>query len=66
MEAVIATLSLNRQRIFPHLHFSTPMPELGLVPVCSPGESRRMDYALSNSFGFGGNCTSLLFKHFRS
>ncbi len=48
----------------PTINQTTPDPECDLDSV--PNESRRMkvDYALNNSFGFGGtNATLLLKKH---
>lgn len=61
VEAVYSILSLQHQRIFPNLNFKTPMKELDFVPVT---ELRSMDieHILSNSFGFGGNCSTLIFS----
>lgn len=61
IEAVISVLSLQNSMIFPNLNFTTPIIETGLIPetilVNTP-----LNTILSNSFGFGGNCSSLLFK----
>jgi 3-oxoacyl-[acyl-carrier-protein] synthase-1 len=47
--------------IFPNLNFTTPIAELNLIPetklLLTP-----VNTILSNSFGFGGNCSSLIFK----
>jgi 3-oxoacyl-(acyl-carrier-protein) synthase len=61
IEAVYSILSLFYQEAYPSLSFSAPMPETGLRPLT---EYRPMPLAhvLSNSFGFGGNCTSLIFS----
>lgn len=61
LEAVISLLAIQNNILFPSLHFSQPMIETSLTPVVS---SNHVDvsYVLSNSFGFGGNCSSLLFK----
>ena len=40
--------------------FAEPIPELGLRPVAET-ESAAVNSVLSNSFGFGGNCSSLIF-----
>lgn len=60
VEAVFSLLSLNNAIIFPTLNFKTPMSETGIFPV-SGLKNKKMDLVLSNSFGFGGNCTSLIF-----
>ena len=60
LEAVYSLLSLNKQQIFPNLNFSRTMNETGLEPVTELKE-KKLDFILSNSFGFGGNCTSLIF-----
>lgn len=61
IEAVFSVEALHRGVIYPNLNFSRPMEETGLVPVT---ESRKapLRYVLSNSLGFGGNCTALLFS----
>lgn len=61
IEAVFSLLSFQEQRTFPNLYFQTPMQETGLHPVRS-SENKNLKYILSNSFGFGGNCTSLIFS----
>lgn len=61
VEAVISILSLVNNKIFPNLNFTTPISEFGLVPVTQVTE-HTMNHVLSNSFGFGGNCSSLIFS----
>lgn len=60
-EAVFSLLSIREQEIFPNLNFSTAMKETGLNPVTEV-QKVKIDTVLSNSFGFGGNCTSLIFQ----
>jgi hypothetical protein len=43
-------------------YFSIPMHETGMVPETSYRFDATVDYVLSNSFGFGGNCTCLIFS----
>lgn len=59
VEAVYSLLSLNKETIFPSLNFSTSMKETGLEPATRL-INKKMNNVLSNSFGFGGNCTSLI------
>lgn len=61
VEAVISVLSLQNNKIFPNLNFTTPINEFGLVPVIEVSDFQ-MNHVLSNSFGFGGNCSSLIFS----
>ena len=46
------------------MNYETPDPECDLDYV--PNEARRLefDYALSNSFGFGGTNAALLFRRY--
>jgi 3-oxoacyl-[acyl-carrier-protein] synthase-1 len=62
VEAVISVLALERRTIFPNLNFSTPMKETGLMPVTAPRSVPDLAHVLSNSFGFGGDCSALLFS----
>lgn len=61
IEAVISVLSLQHQTIFPNLNFTTPIASLNLTPITELLKTP-INTVLSNSFGFGGNCSSLLLK----
>ncbi|PPL03738.1 beta-ketoacyl-[acyl-carrier-protein] synthase family protein [Parapedobacter indicus] len=61
IEAVFSILALQHQVVFPNLNFSQPIASLGIVPQTALTE-QRIDHVLSNSFGFGGNCSTLLFS----
>lgn len=61
IEAVISVLSLQNNMIFPNLNFATAIAETGLVPETTLVNTP-LNTILSNSFGFGGNCSSLIFK----
>lgn len=61
VEAVFSVLSLQHDLIFPNLNFSTPMKEFNLLPETKLLKTP-VNAVLSNSFGFGGNCSSLVFK----
>ncbi len=62
IEAVISLLSINHQVIFPNLNFRNKMPELNCEPVTETDTTVAVKTVLSNSFGFGGNNTSLVFS----
>lgn len=61
IEAVYAVLALQNNIIYPNLNFKTPMKEFSLIPETSLKE-KVLHTVLSNSLGFGGNCSSLIFS----
>lgn len=62
IEAVYSVLSLYKGMIYPNLNFTDAMPETGLIPETTFREGIPVRHVLSNSFGFGGNDSSLLFS----
>ncbi|MCM4158826.1 beta-ketoacyl-[acyl-carrier-protein] synthase family protein [Antarcticibacterium flavum] len=62
VEAVFSLLSLKHQTIFPGLNFRDSMPETGIKPITDL-TYKNLKNILSNSFGFGGNCTSLIISN---
>jgi 3-oxoacyl-(acyl-carrier-protein) synthase len=61
MEAVYSILNLVHQEIYPSLSFLNPIPETGLIPV-NHFSNQPIKHVMSNSFGFGGNCSTLIFS----
>ncbi|MEP6748082.1 MAG: beta-ketoacyl-[acyl-carrier-protein] synthase family protein [Bacteroidota bacterium] len=61
IEAVYSILNLQYQEIYPGLNFKQPIETTGLQPV-SAYSKRPLKHVMSNSFGFGGNCSSLIFS----
>jgi 3-oxoacyl-[acyl-carrier-protein] synthase II len=64
VEAAIAVLALRHQVIPPTINYETPDPECDLDYVPNQKRDAKIDYVLSNSFGFGGTNAALLFKRF--
>jgi 3-oxoacyl-[acyl-carrier-protein] synthase-1 len=62
IEAVFSVLAVRHGLVYPNLRFHTPMPELPLVPATELIRDAPIRHVLSNSFGFGGNCSSLIFS----
>ena len=60
VEAVYSVLSIQNNVIYPNLNFKTPMTEFNLVPETQL-KNKEIKTVLSNSFGFGGNCSTLIF-----
>jgi len=59
VEAIYAVLALQNNCIYPNLNFKTPMKEFDLQPQTAVKE-KELKHVLSNSFGFGGNCSTLI------
>jgi len=62
VEAVFSVLAIQHGIIFPNLRLETPMKEFPFQPVTELLQRQRIQHVLSNSFGFGGNCSSLIFS----
>jgi len=59
IEAVFCVLALRNQRLLPNLNHSEPIAENDWLPVTEPLEAE-LKHLLSNSFGFGGNNSSVV------
>lgn len=62
VEAVITSLALKHQVYPPTANYSIPDPECDLDVVPNKSRSGEMNYAMSNSFAFGGLNAVLVFK----
>ncbi len=62
VEAVISILALRNRMVPANLRFSQQMEGLPFIPVASLCEDQELKHVLSNSCGFGGNCSSLVFS----
>lgn len=63
IESIISILSLQNNLMFPNINFKKVIPEIGIAPI-SKVEKKELEHVLTNSFGFGGNDSSLVFsKH---
>ncbi len=61
VEAVFSCMALKEGLVLPGLNYTTPMPELTFQPRTAI-ESRPLKHVMSNSFGFGGSNTTLIFS----
>jgi 3-oxoacyl-[acyl-carrier-protein] synthase II len=64
LEAGIAVLAIRHQVIPPTINYEVPDPDCDLDYVPNTRRPAKIEYALSNSFGFGGTNAALLFKRF--
>ena len=62
IEAVFSVLALQHGVIFPNLRLQTPMKDLPFRVTTELEKGVSLKHVLSNSFGFGGNCSSLIFS----
>ncbi|MBQ6310369.1 MAG: beta-ketoacyl-[Bacteroidales bacterium] len=62
LEAVISILCLEHGFVPANLRFRTKDPGLDFSPVAEKKENIKLNHVLSNSFGFGGNDSSLIFS----
>ena len=60
IEAVLSVLAIQNGIIFPNLNFGSQMKEIHFSPNTKLIENEAVQHVLSNSFGFGGNSTSLI------
>ncbi|MGN6637767.1 MAG: beta-ketoacyl-[acyl-carrier-protein] synthase family protein [Mucilaginibacter sp.] len=62
IEAVFSVLAIKYGVIYPNLRFKTRMEEVPFEPETHFRKGKEIKHVMSNSFGFGGNCTSLIFS----
>lgn len=62
VEAIFTVLSLRDQAIAPTINLDNPDDECDLDYVPHEARQAKLEYALCNSFGFGGTNGSLLFR----
>lgn len=60
VEAVFSILALQNNVVYPNLNFYEKIKDFDLVPNTVVKE-KELHTILSNSFGFGGNCSTLIF-----
>jgi 3-oxoacyl-[acyl-carrier-protein] synthase II len=65
LEAGITVLALRDQILPPTINLENPDPDCDLDYVPNQSRQAPLEYALSNSFGFGGTNAALLFKRYQ-
>ncbi len=64
IEAVFSVLAIHRNMLPPTINYAHADPDCDLDYVPNESREAHVNYALSNSFGFGGTNASLLFKRY--
>ena len=62
IEAVFSVLAIRDQILPPTINLDNPDPECDLDYVANVARNAPVEYAMSNSFGFGGTNGTLIFK----
>lgn len=65
VELAVMALSIAEQKIHPTINYEFPDPECDLDFVPNKAREAKIEYALSNSFGFGGTNAAVMMKRFR-
>ena len=64
LEAIAAILTIVNGEIHPTINLDTPDPDCDLDYVPNQSRKKTVDVAMSNSFGFGGQNSSLVLRKF--
>jgi 3-oxoacyl-[acyl-carrier-protein] synthase-1 len=62
IEAVFSAWAVKEGVIYPNANFNKQMKGLPFSPVTKFSAGNQLQHVMSNSFGFGGNCSSLVFS----
>lgn len=62
LEAAICCMAIDKGIVPPTINYETPDPECDLDYVPNTAREAKVEYAMSNSLGFGGTNATLLFK----
>lgn len=62
VEAIASILAMERGRLPPTINYEVPDPECDLDYVPNRPREAKVDWVMSNSFGFGGHNVALVFR----
>lgn len=65
IEAIFSALSIRDSKVAPTIHADSPDPECDLDIIPNEAQYLEIEYAMSNSLGFGGHNAVLVFKKFK-
>ena len=64
LETIVCARAIETGVVPPTINFETPDPECPLDVVPNQPREVRVRVAMNNSFAFGGNCATLLLRHY--
>ena len=62
IEAVLSVLAIKYNMVYPNLNHINSMQDVSFSPIKTIITDKTIDHVLSNSFGFGGNTSALIFS----
>ena len=62
IESIFSILSMRNKEIYPSLQCEDPITDYNTTPIQEIKQLNKLNVVMSNSFGFGGNCTSVIFS----
>lgn len=65
VESIFSILALKEGFVPPTINYKVPDPECDLDITPNVGKEKDMEYALSNTFGFGGHNATLVFRKYK-
>ncbi|HLA28088.1 MAG TPA: beta-ketoacyl-[acyl-carrier-protein] synthase II, partial [Syntrophales bacterium] len=66
VELIVCLLAINKGVIPPTINLENPDPECDLDYVANKARQKEINTAISNSFGFGGNNSTIIVKKFNN
>lgn len=64
IEAIISILTIQNNLVFPNLNYTEKIEEIKFEPETRLRKNLEINHVLSNSFGFGGNNSSLILSKY--
>ena len=64
LEAIFCVLAIREGVLPPTIHYQTPDPDCDLDVIPNQARDVKVDFALSNAFGFGGHNAVLAFRRY--
>ena len=64
IEAIVTAKSIQESRLHPTINLDDPEESIKNLDIVRKAEDFKVDVALSNSFGFGGHNSALLFARY--
>ncbi|MDX2130177.1 MAG: beta-ketoacyl-ACP synthase II [Chloroherpetonaceae bacterium] len=66
IESIACVLAIANQTVPPTINIENLDPEVDVNVTPNTAQSRKIDYALNNGFGFGGHNGTIIFKRYQS